>query len=291
MYRKLLAVFIFSSLSTLSIAESLDINQYILHSKSIYAIKDDYNIQKTLSNVLGKNEYNKFINNFQDYSEPYKLKKENALYIEGRKHNTRDSSAAVIYSDGRVFTATYDAKNNHLTYFTNDQSCSEDLHPAIKVFLKQFNKKSVDYTIVNNKLNLKYNSGLDKKCAIYQPQKKNKKYELNASSENMSNQQMAQKIAASIWGESIAMSWDYNEDVGVVLSKAVNSMTQCSANLSLLPKIPTYGSAPGLMYLGMYFPKIIAYITGIKSYPTYIACISSTALNYRTQMEMASLGI
>jgi len=107
----------------------------------------------------------------------------------------------------------------------------------------------------------------------------------------LSNKDAAKAIATNIWGASIANSWEYNEDVGVVLSQAVQAITTCSNNFSLVPKPPGYGAAPGLLYIGKYFAKITSYLTGVKKQPTYRTCIVTVAAKYRSAMEMASLGI
>lgn len=275
------------ALSTGASADNINIKSYS-SVQTVKGISLDSAIQSQLQIILAQ-DYSSFYKNFEEYSAPYQLKTANALYYEGRTRDSTAYSAATIYEDGRVFAATFDKKTNTLRYFTNDASCSTELHPTIKVFSKQFNSPKVLYINSNKNSALKFNLNQKTNCGSYAPQFLQSKIQVQAATVN--DQQSARTIATNIWGASIANSWDYNADVGVVLSQAVSAINTCSANFSLVPKPPGYGAAPGLSYIGQYFAKILAYITGVKQSPTYKACIVTVAANYRTAMEMASLGI
>ena len=268
-------------------AVNLKIDQY--HSdKTIEYISSNIEVQSQLRIVLGQ-DYSTFYKNIEIYASPYKLKNANAIYYEGRNKEFTAYSAATIYNDGKIFSATFDKKNNILKYYTNDANCSTVLHPTIKAFSKQFINPKIIYVNSNNNTILRFNTNQKSNCDLHITQPVNPQN--NIQSRAYSDQTAAKNIAIGIWGSSIANSWDYNEEVGVVLSQAVNAIKSCSANFNLVPKPPGYGSAPGLTYLGKYFSNIVAYITGIKKQPIYRTCIITVASSYRTAMELASLGI
>lgn len=142
-----------------------DIAQYSDIS-SIPQIALNSKIQTELQALL-KHDYLKFQSNFENYSAPYLLKTDEALYYEGRSGTSLDASSAIIFEDGRLFAAIYFAKAKKLKYFSNDASCSEQLHPAIKVFAQQREIQSIEYATAGLDTTLKYNLGLLSKCEAY----------------------------------------------------------------------------------------------------------------------------
>ncbi len=152
-------------LSTLVHAQEIDLVQYSDIS-SINQIASNQKIQIELQKLL-KHDYQKFRSNFEHYSAPYLLKKDEALYYEGRSVSGLDASSAVIFKDGRLFAAIYFAETNMLKYFSNDASCSEQLHPAIQVFAHQREIKHIEYAITGLDAALKSNSGSFSKCDVY----------------------------------------------------------------------------------------------------------------------------
>ena len=60
-----------------------------------------------------------------------------------------------------------DKNTNTLRYFTNDASCSTELHPTIKVFAKQFNNPKVLYINSNKNSALKFNLNQKTNCGSY----------------------------------------------------------------------------------------------------------------------------
>lgn len=281
---------LFFMLSSATYADPIKVNAYS-SIQNVKSIALDSTVQSQLQIVLAQ-DYSNFYNNFEEYAAPYKLKTANALYYEGRTRDSTAYSAATIYEDGRIFAATFDKNNNTLKYFTNDASCSKSLHPTIQVFLKQFNNPKIIYANANKNSILKFNVNQKTDCSSYVVAPSFKSgTQTQARVASVSDQEAAKTIATNIWGASVANSWDYNAEVGVVLSQAVQAISTCSANFSLVPKPPGYGAAPGLSYIGKYFTNIIAYITGVKQQPTYKTCIVTVAASYRSAMEMASLGI
>ena len=66
-----------------------------------------------------------------------------------------------------LFAAIYFAETKALKYFSNDASCSEQLHPAIQVFAQQREIQSIEYAIVGREDVLKYSSGSFSQCEAY----------------------------------------------------------------------------------------------------------------------------
>ncbi|NNH78465.1 hypothetical protein HLH17_12445 [Acinetobacter sp. ANC 5380] len=151
--------------STVTQAEALDLVQYSDISL-VPQIASNQKIQTELQKLL-KHDYPKFQSNFENYSAPYLLKTDEALYYEGRSGTCLDASSAIVFEDGRLFAAIYFAKAKKLKYFSNDASCSEQLHPAIKVFAQQREIQSIEYATAGLDTTLKYNFGLLSKCEAY----------------------------------------------------------------------------------------------------------------------------
>ena len=158
-------LFLLFSLSVFTHAQKLDLIQYSDIS-SIPQIALNPKIQTELQTLL-KHDYLKFQSNFDNYSAPYLLKTDEALYYEGRSGTSLDASSAIVFKDGRLFAAIYFAKTKTLKYFSNDASCSEQLHPAIQVFVQQREIQSIEYVTARVDTALKYNLGLLSQCEAY----------------------------------------------------------------------------------------------------------------------------
>ena len=152
-------------LSTFTHTQALDLVQYSDIS-SVPQIALNQKIQTELQKLL-KHDYQKFQSNFENYSVRYLLKINEALYYEGRSVSSLDASSAIVFKDGRLFAAIDFAKAKKLKYFSNDESCSEQLHPAIQVFAQQREIKEIEYVTAGLDAALKYNLGLSSKCEAY----------------------------------------------------------------------------------------------------------------------------
>ncbi len=146
-------------------AQALDLVQYSDIS-SIPQITSNQKIQTELQKLL-KHDYPKFQANFEHYSAPYLLKTDEALYYEGRSASSLDASSAIIFKDGRLFAAIYFAETKALKYFSNDASCSKQLHPAIQVFAQQREIQSIEYLTARADSILKYHLGSPAQCEAY----------------------------------------------------------------------------------------------------------------------------
>ena len=152
-------------LPTLIHAQALDLIQYSDIS-SIPQIALNPKIQTELQTLL-KHDYLKFQSNFDNYSAPYLLKTDEALYYEGRSGSSLDASSAIVFKDGRLFATIYFAKTKTLKYFSNDASCSKQLHPAIQVFAQQREIQSIEYLTARADSILKYHLGSPAQCEAY----------------------------------------------------------------------------------------------------------------------------
>ena len=152
-------------LSSFSHAQELDLIQYSDIS-SIPQIALNQKIQTELQALL-KHDYPKFQANFEHYSAPYLLKTDEALYYEGRSVSSLDASSAIVFEDGRLFAAIYFAETKALKYFSNDASCSKQLHPAIQIFAQQREIQNIEYVTAGVDSALKYHLGLPAQCEAY----------------------------------------------------------------------------------------------------------------------------
>ncbi|ENV07243.1 MULTISPECIES: hypothetical protein [Acinetobacter] len=158
-------LFLLFSISVFTHAQELDLIQYSDIS-SIPQIVLKPKIQTELQTLL-KHDYPKFQANFEHYSAPYLLKTDEALYYEGRSGSSLDASSTIVFKDGRLFAAIYFANTKTLKYFSNDASCSEQLHPAIQVFVQQREIQSIEYVTARVESDLKYHFGLAAQCEAY----------------------------------------------------------------------------------------------------------------------------
>lgn len=158
-------LFLLFSISIFTYAQELNLIQYSDIS-SIPKIVLNPKIQTELQTLL-KDDYLKFQSNFDNYSAPYLLKTDVALYYEGRSASSLDASSAIIFEDGRLFAAIYYSTTKTLKYFNNDASCSEQLHPAIQVFAQQREIQNIEYVTAKADSALKYHLSLPAQCEAY----------------------------------------------------------------------------------------------------------------------------
>ncbi|SDE12940.1 hypothetical protein [Streptomyces prasinopilosus] len=102
-------------------------------------------------------------------------------------------------------------------------------------------------------------------------------------------QQQLREVAGAIWTPQLAAGWNMNAEVADVLSTATGEILRCSEAFSLVPRPP--GFVPGLGYLVSYWKNLRDYFLVVKDNRTYRACVVTTAANYRSAIEMASIGI
>lgn len=102
-------------------------------------------------------------------------------------------------------------------------------------------------------------------------------------------QQRLREIAGAIWTPQLAAGWNMNSEVEAVLSTATGEILKCSEAFALVPRPPAF--FPGPSYLRQYWKQIRDYFLVVKENRTYRVCVVATAANYRSAIEMASMGI
>ncbi|MFF9496861.1 hypothetical protein [Streptomyces flaveolus] len=102
-------------------------------------------------------------------------------------------------------------------------------------------------------------------------------------------QEQLRAIAGAIWTPELAAGWNMNAEVANVLSTATGEILKCSEAFALVPR--PAGFVPGLGYLVNYWKNLRDYFLAVKSDRTYRACVVTAAANYRSPIEMASMGI
>lgn len=246
----------------------------------------DGSLQSQLQTQLTRNDYNNFYSNLETFSSPYTLKNGSKFY-EARRDSLDSASAIVIDPKGYFYIAYKIPNSKNITYVTNDSSCNEEVHDAIKVFANTF---EANHKIVFSKT-IKVNNTPHSCRGVYnKPILNNRSFERSTTSESV-DQQQTRISAESIWSESITNNWNMNEAVADVVGTAVNEIRTCSANFSLVPKPPAYGTIPGLKYFRNYVTQVIMYNLGLQRNFIYRTCVVSAARNFRTAAELASLGL
>lgn len=74
--------------------------RYFINSSNCFESKDP----NRTSNIA-KAWFSKISFNFDNYSAPYLLKTDEALYYEGRSGTSLDASSAIVFKDGQLFAA------------------------------------------------------------------------------------------------------------------------------------------------------------------------------------------
>ncbi|MFI8215768.1 hypothetical protein [Streptomyces sp. NPDC085932] len=102
-------------------------------------------------------------------------------------------------------------------------------------------------------------------------------------------QEKLREVAGAIWSPELAAGWNMNADVAAVLSTATGEILRCSERFALVPRPP--GFVPGLGYLVSYWKNLRDYFLAVQDNRTYRACVVTAAANYRSPIEIASMGI
>jgi len=110
-----------------------------------------------------------------------------------------------------------------------------------------------------------------------------------ASDPTPEEQDSLRLVAGVIWTPELAAGWNMNSDVADVISTATGEILRCSERFALVPRPP--GFIPGLLYLVLYARNLYDYFLVVRDNRTYRACVVTAAANYRTAIELASMGI
>ncbi|MCC8538749.1 hypothetical protein ACDH70_04415 [Xanthomonas axonopodis pv. poinsettiicola] len=226
-------------------------------------------IENGLRAVLN-GQYAPFKENFDEVGNPTQLK-DGGILIDGWKTGrpATDAAAFVYYPDGRVYAAYYTATGGRIRYFSSDNG---KIHIAIQAWAKRFAPQFEVERKAMSALSGSRNSVL-----------------ASAADPNAAEQAEMRKVAASIWGQSLADGWDMNAAVGDILGTVTKEIMECSEAYSLVPK--PVGWIPGWSYVAKTALQIVTYVAGVHKDRRYKVCVDSAALNWRTPIEAASLGI
>lgn len=246
--------------------------------------------QDDLVTVLQAKDLANFKANLGEFSPPFLLRS-GSVYYEANNSSYTGASALVVDPNGYYYAAYKTPYSDAITYITNDANCTEEPHDAIKLFSSRFkDNPKIVYSESLSKVN-----GVHTCQNVFgnnQEVKKNdtRSAETRSVGEN-ETQRMARKSAETIWGFSTVSRWNMNNGLMEVLGKAINDIRVCSKNFSLVPKPPAYGTIPGPVYFMNYGIQVINYNTRLKNSKSYLTCVSTTALKYRTSAELASAGL
>jgi hypothetical protein len=97
------------------------------------------------------------------------------------------------------------------------------------------------------------------------------------------------EVAGSIWTPQLAAGWNMNAEVEAILSQATGEILECSKAFALVPRPPAFFPGPG--YLRSYWKQVKEYFLVVRENRSYRACVVTAAANYRSAIEMASMGI
>lgn len=221
-----------------------------------------------LRQLLGS-QYATFERNFTKTANPVLLK-DGGLFVDGWRNGAPLTHAAAFihYPDGRTFAAWFDQETGHITYVGDGP-----VHPAIMVWARRFGP-AIEVLPASTQSRI---------------HRQNPAVVALAGSPTSEDQVELRKVAASIWGQSLASAWDMNAEVGDILGTVTHEIMECSAAFSLVPK--PVGWVPGWSYIAKSALSVVAYITGVSSDRVYKTCVSAAALNWRSAIELASAGI
>lgn len=280
MRTRLLWMFVLCVLPLTCIAGNLQGLDRYSSRQTVSSIGHDVQVQAELLKVLGP-DYSDFSRNFEVWAAPAKLR-DGGLFVEGWQKGAylKKTSVFVIYPDGRIYAAYLTNHGNILRYYTNARNYRNTLHPAIKVW----------YRILDRPVNILYMPSEKPSYGASFPSLDKHIFSMAPEALSPKDQEHMRDVAAAIWGQSLANGWEMNESVGNVLANAVNGITTCSAAFALVPKPPAM-VPPGWLWVATNSARILAYITGVDGNRIYQTCVVAAAADYRTAIELASMGI
>ena len=225
-----------------------------------------------LQALLGT-KYSKFAANLTHLAIPTQLKT-GGLYIEGWRegHGMKHSAALIIHPDGRLDAAYYDDDDGIVRYFSNYHATASQ--PALDQWVRRLGP-SIKRVVHEGRIPGTIRIPEPDRTLLQEP--------------NDLQQDALRKIAEAIWGASIADGWNYNAAVGDLLSAATAAIAKCSRAFSLVPR--PAGFMPGWLYLAENFLPWVDYILGVHQDRVYKTCVSAVALDFRSAVEIASLGL
>ncbi|CAG1010713.1 hypothetical protein ANAEL_04008 [Anaerolineales bacterium] len=102
-------------------------------------------------------------------------------------------------------------------------------------------------------------------------------------------QEQLKSILVDVFGMSIAQPWEMNDAVAEVFNRMLADSQQCTHILDMIPRVP--GWIPGKAYLPMQVVSAIYRLIAHDKRKVYWLCSEPMKAKYRSEFEMASLGI
>jgi len=219
-----------------------------------------------LKQLLGP-EYLAFRRNFDESAVPVPLK-DGGLLLDGWRLGfpSHHAAAVVVYPDGTLHAAYYNAEDRAARYFSTSGGLQ---HRALLVWAKRFDLP------------------LDQSHSPHRSVEETPRASVLAVP-SLEEQAAMRSVAAAIWSAELASGWNMNTELGRVLGEATKQIMDCSAAFSLVPK--PAGWVPGWAYVVQTSVQIVAYVTGASAHRVYRSCVIATASRQRSFIEFASGG-
>ena len=237
-----------------------------------------FHLDSDLKRVLG-NHCDDFKRRFESSGHPVHLRT-GQIFIDGWKDGAYDKhAAAILFSPaGNLSVAYYNALQMRLDYWGPRD---EAMPLPLRIWRKRF---PTHITIRRHPTSAEQiNSRQFGDDGIFYP-----KEETALTGEQS---ETIRKMAASIWGDAVTQGIAINADVIDVILKANSAIRVCSNGFSREPKPPLSLNKPGVLDLITRADQFIAYNMGLHHDRIAQTCIVTVAANYRSDLEMASLGI
>ena len=237
-----------------------------------------FHLDSELKRLLG-DHYSDFKRRFESSGYPVHLRS-GQIFIDGWKDGAYDKhAAAILFSpDGNLSVAYYNALQMRLDYW----GTRDDAMPIpLRIWRKRFPQH---ITIRRHPTSAEQiNSRQFGDDGLF-----HSKEETALTAEQS---ETMRKIAASIWGDAVTQGIAINPDVIDVILKANSAIRVCSNGFSRVPKPPLSLDSQDVLFLINHADQLIAYNKSLYHDRIYQTCIVTVAANYRSDLEMASLGI
>ncbi|HEX7816836.1 hypothetical protein [Dyella sp.] len=217
-----------------------------------------------LRNLLGSH-YQAFADNMTSLAYAVRLK-DGGLFLDGWRDDQQKHAAAFVhYDDGRTIAAYYNQEEGKIVY-----AGEGTIHPAMRVWIHRFAPPL--YVLPSSSEPLS-------------------PHEHNESTGSLTPEDKIElkKVAMSIWPGEVSKNWEMNEAAGDILGTVTKHIMDCSSAFSLVPK--PVGWVPGWLYVAKTSAAIVAYVAGVSKNRVYSICVTTAASKWRTDIELAAIGI
>ncbi|MDR2958691.1 MAG: hypothetical protein LBV10_04040 [Stenotrophomonas sp.] len=250
--------------AALSVAQPVCANPVVIVGPSLEEAFEDSDVVLRLKRLLGP-EYLAFRRNFDESAVPVPLK-DGGLLLDGWRLGfpSHHAAAVVVYPDGALHAAYYNAEDRAVRYFSTSGGRQ---HRALLIWAKRFDLPSDHSPSPHRSV-----EGNPRASALAVP--------------TVEEQAAMRSVTTAIWSAELASGWNMNTEVGRVLGEATKQIMDCSAAFGLGPK--PVGWVPGWAYVANTSVQIVAYVTGASGHRVYRTCVIATASRQRSFIEFAS---